>query len=300
MDSTPNRSRKPDGARVRAPVGLAVVTTPPPFAGLTFERPRIMGVVNVTPDSFSDGGDFIDAGIAVAHGLQMVADGADLVDVGGESTRPGSDPVAEDEELRRVLPVVAGLARQGILVSIDSRRAAVMRAAVEAGAAIINDVTALTADPDAMAVAAEAEVPVVLMHMRGEPKTMQVDPHYDDAPGDVRDYLAGRVAACEAAGIPRQRIALDPGIGFSKTVAHNLQILNRLDVYDQLGCAVVLGISRKSMIARLDRETAPKDRVAGSLAAALQGVRRGANILRVHDVAETRQALAIWRAIEDA
>jgi len=295
VGSTQSRSRNPD---LRPPPSALI--TPPPFAGLTFERPRIMGVVNVTPDSFSDGGDFIDPGLAIDQGLRLVADGADLVDVGGESTRPGSDPVPEDEELRRVLPVVQGLAGQGVLVSIDSRRSAVMRAAVDAGAAIVNDVTALTYDPAAMAVVAGAGVPVVLMHMRGEPKTMQQDPVYDDAPVDVRDYLAERVAACEAAGIDRSRIALDPGIGFGKTVTHNLQILNRLDVLGALGCAVVLGISRKSMIAKLDRDVPPKDRVAGSIAAALQGIRRGAHILRVHDVAETRQAVAIWLAVEEA
>ena len=258
-----------------------------------------MGVVNVTPDSFSDGGDFLDPGRAVEQGLRLVADGADLVDVGGESIRPGSDPVPVADELARVLLVVEGLAREGVLVSIDSRRSAVMRAALDAGASIVNDVTALTHDPDALGLVAEAGVPVVLMHMRGEPKTMQQDPVYDDAPADVRDYLAQRVAACEAAGIPRERIALDPGIGFGKTVRHNLQILNRLHVYDDLGCAVVVGVSRKSMIAKLDRDVPPKHRVAGSIAAALQGVRRGAHILRVHDVAETRQALALWRAVEE-
>ncbi len=276
------------------------MATPSSFAGLTLDRPRIMGVVNVTPDSFSDGGDFFVAEAAIEHGLALVSDGADLVDVGGESTRPGSDPVDADAELARVIPVVRGLARQGVVVSIDSRRAAVMRAALDVGAAVVNDVTALTADVEAMGVVAAAGVPVVLMHMRGEPKTMQVDPHYDDAPIEVHDYLADRVAACEAAGITRDRIALDPGIGFGKTVTHNLQILNRLDIYNEIGCPVVLGISRKSMIAKLDRDVPPKDRVAGSLAAALQGVARGAHILRVHDVAETRQALALWRAIQDA
>jgi dihydropteroate synthase len=257
-----------------------------------------MGVINVTPDSFSDGGDRFDAGRAVADGLAMAEAGAAILDVGGESTRPGSAPVDVEEELRRVLPVVRGLADAGTLVSIDSRRAKVMAAALDAGARAINDVTALEHDPEALALAAERRVPVALMHMRGEPGTMQADPRYDDAALDIYDYLEGRVAACEAAGIARGHLAVDPGIGFGKTAAHNLEILDQMALYQGLGCAVVLGVSRKSFIGKLSRGEAPKARLPGSLAAGLAGIARGVQILRVHDVAETAQALALWRAIE--
>jgi dihydropteroate synthase len=269
----------------------------PPFAGIAMDRPGVMGVLNITPDSFSDGGDRFDAGRAIEDGLAMREAGAALLDVGGESTRPGADAVPLDEELRRVVPVVRGLAAQGAPVSIDSRRARVMAAALEAGAAVINDVTALAGDPDSLALAARAGVPVILMHMQGEPRTMQADPTYDDAALDVYDYLAGRVAACEAAGIGRDRIMLDPGIGFGKTVAHNLEILEQLALYHGLGCALLLGVSRKSFIARLSGNAPPKARVAGSLAATLAGVARGVQMLRMHDVAETVQALEVWQAI---
>ncbi len=270
-----------------------------PYAGLDLGRPQIMGVINVTPDSFSDGGDRFDAGRAVADGLAMVEAGAAILDVGGESTRPGSAPVDAQEELRRVLPVVRGLAEAGALVSIDSRRASVMAAALDAGARMINDVTALEHDPDSLALAADRGVPVALMHMRGEPGTMQADPRYDDAALDIYDYLEGRVAACAAAGIARADIAIDPGIGFGKTATHNLEILDQMALYQGLGCAVVLGVSRKSFIGKLSRGEAPKERLPGSLAAALAGVERGVQILRVHDVAETSQAMALWRAIAD-
>ena len=300
---------------------LARLSAPrPPFAGLDLDTPRIMGVINVTPDSFSDGGDRFDAGRdpldagrapfdagrapfdagrAVADGLAMVEAGAAIVDVGGESTRPGAAPVGAREELRRVVPVVRGLAEAGALVSIDSRRAAVMAAALDAGARVINDVTALEHDPDSLALAAERGAPVVLMHTQGEPGTMQADPRYDDAALDIYDYLAGRVAAAEAAGIARADIAVDPGIGFGKTVTHNLEILDRMALYQGLGCAVVLGVSRKGFIGKLSRGEAPKARLPGSLAAGLAGIARGVQILRVHDVAETTQALALWRAIDD-
>jgi len=278
----------------------AIAARRAPFAGLASDRPLIMGVVNVTPDSFSDGGAFLDAGRAIDHGRRLVAEGADIVDVGGESTRPGAVPVSADSEMARVLPVVRALAAEGFTVSIDTRRAAVMRAALDAGARIVNDVTALAGDPASPGVAAAAEVPVVLMHMQGEPGTMQNDPHYADAALDVYDHLRARVAACEAAGIPRGRIAVDPGIGFGKTVEHNLRILGRLDLLLGLGCSIVLGVSRKSFIGRLSRGEPPAERLAGSLAAALAGMVRGADILRVHDVAATRQALAVWRAIAEA
>jgi len=269
-----------------------------PFAGLTLDRPRIMGILNVTPDSFSDGGDRLDPGRAVADGLAMIETGADLLDVGGESTRPGAAEVDEAEELRRIEPVVRGLARAGARVSIDTRHTRVMRGALDAGAQVVNDVTALTGDPAALPLVARAQVPVVLMHMQGEPRTMQRDPVYGDAPLDIFDYLAARLSACAEAGIPLARVAVDPGIGFGKTVVHNLQILDRLALYQGLGCAVLLGVSRKTFIARLSRDEPAKARLSGSLAAALAGLDRGVQILRVHDVAETAQAVAVWRAID--
>ncbi|HSR72046.1 MAG TPA: dihydropteroate synthase, partial [Kiloniellales bacterium] len=261
---------------------------------------RIMGVINVTPDSFSDGGDRLDPGRAVADGLALREAGAEILDVGGESTRPGSEPIEPEEELNRVIPVIRGLAREGALISIDTRRARVMAEALDAGARIVNDVTALSGDPESLPLVARAVAPLVLMHMRGEPRTMQADPVYDDAPRDIYDWLAARIAACEAAGIPRARIAIDPGIGFGKTVEHNLQILARLALFHGLGCVVLLGVSRKSFIGRLSQGEPPKERVPGSLAAALAGLARGVQILRVHDVAETRQALSIWQAISEA
>ena len=287
---------------------LARLSAPrPSFAGLDLGKPRIMGIINVTPDSFSDGGDRFDAGRAVADGLAMVEAGAAILDVGGESTRPGAAPVDPQEELRRVLPVVRDLAEAGAFVSIDSRRGPVMAAALDAGARMINDVTALEGDPDSLALAAERGVPVALMHMQGEPGTMQANPRYDDAALEVYDYLEGRVAACEAAGMARADIAVDPGIGFGKTVTHNLEILDQMALYQGLGCAVVLGVSRKGFIGNLSRGklsrgklsggAAPKARLPGSLAAALAGLDRGVQILRVHDVAETFQAMALWRAI---
>jgi dihydropteroate synthase len=270
----------------------------PAFAGLDLWPPRVMGILNITPDSFSDGGDRLDPQRAIADGLAMRAAGAAILDVGGESTRPGATPVPVEEELRRVLPVVAGLAEAGCLVSIDSRRAAVMAAALDAGARIINDVTALTGDPVSLALAARRQTPVILMHMLGEPQTMQKAPRYDDVPLDVHDFLAARAAACVAAGIPPERIAVDPGIGFGKSLAHNLRLLDHLAVLHGLGCALVLGVSRKAFIGRLTGAEAAKDRLPGSLAAALAGAARGAQIIRVHDVPETVQALAIWAAIE--
>jgi dihydropteroate synthase len=272
----------------------------PAFAGLDLDRPRVMGVINVTPDSFSDGGDRFDPGRAVADGLAMREAGAAILDVGGESTRPGAAPIDEDEELRRTIPVVRALAEAGVLVSIDTRHARVMAQALEAGALIVNDVTALAGDPGSLALVARSNAAVALMHMRGEPRSMQREPRYDDAPLDIYDFLAARVAACEEAEIARSRVAVDPGIGFGKTVAHNLRVLDRLAVYHGLGCALLLGVSRKSFIGRLSREEPAKERLPGSLAAALAGLARGVQILRVHDVAETVQALAVWQAINGA
>ncbi len=260
-------------------------------------RPLVMGVVNVTPDSFSDGGDFASTEAATARGRAMIAEGADILDIGGESTRPGSEPVDPGEEMRRVLPVIAGLAGAGVPLSIDTRNASTMRRAIAAGAGIVNDVSALNHDPEAMAVVADSAVAVVLMHARGDPRTMQKDPRYDCAPLDVFDALEARIEACSAHGIGRDRIVVDPGIGFGKTLRHNLEILDRLAVLHGLGCPILLGVSRKSFIARLSRGEPPKERGPGSLAAALSGVAQGARILRVHDVAGTAQALAVATAI---
>lgn len=267
------------------------------FAGFALTRPLLMGIVNVTPDSFSDGGDFARVEDAIAHGRRLIEDGADIVDVGGESTRPGSQPTPVEEELARVLPVVAALAEAGAVVSIDTRRAAVMRAAIAAGARIVNDVTALTGDPESLDVVAGSNVSVVLMHMRGEPATMQHEPHYDDAPAEIAAYLHARVEACRAVGIADDRIAIDPGIGFGKTVEHNLQLLARLDRFTGMGVAVLIGLSRKGFIGRLSRGEPPKAREPGSIAGALAAIEGGADIVRVHDVAGMRQALAVWLAI---
>jgi dihydropteroate synthase len=268
-----------------------------PFAGLSLDRPRIMGVVNVTPDSFSDGGDFADPARAIAQGLALSEAGADILDIGGESTRPRAEPVSLEEELRRTIPVVRALAQAGALVSIDTRRAGVIRAAIAAGAGIVNDVTALAGDPESLAVVAGSSVALVLMHMQGDPRSMQQNPSYADSPREIHDFFVERLAACAAAGIAPDRLAVDPGIGFGKNDRHNIELLQNLALFHELGVAVLLGVSRKSFIARLSRNEAPKNRLAGSLAAGLAGLDRGAQILRVHDVAETRQALAIWQAI---
>jgi dihydropteroate synthase len=271
------------------------------IAGLALDRPRLMGIVNVTPDSFSDGGRFFDADVAIAHALQLEAEGAEILDIGGESTRPGSDPLDPDEECRRVIPVIQALARQAkARLSIDTRNAQVMQRAIDAGAHIVNDVSALQHDPDSRAVVARAGVPVVLMHMLGTPKTMQIDPTYDDVVLDVTDFLEARVVACEAAGIARDRIIVDPGIGFGKTLRHNLALMHALSILHGLGTPVLLGASRKSFLVKLMQEIgaqAPTDRVPGSVAAALLGAQQGAQILRVHDVAATRQALAVQQGL---
>ncbi|MEH6630325.1 MAG: dihydropteroate synthase [Halopseudomonas aestusnigri] len=263
-------------------------------------QPHVMGVLNVTPDSFSDGGDRYDVSKAVSDGLRMMEQGATILDVGGESTRPGADPVTLDEELRRVIPVVGKLSESGALVSIDTRHAKVMTEAVAAGAGIINDVTALEGDVGSLEAAAEAKVPVILMHMQGSPQTMQRNPTYQDAALDIYAYLEQRVAACAAAGIPKNMIAVDPGIGFGKTVEHNLRLLDALALFHGTGCPVLLGVSRKGFIGKLSRGEGPKDRVAGSIACALAGLQRGIQMYRVHDVAETSQAFAIARAISNS
>ena len=267
------------------------------IAGLRVDRPQLMGIVNVTPDSFSDGGQFATSADAVAHGLRLIDEGASLIDVGGESTRPGSDETPLDTELARVLPVIEGLANKSdALISIDTRKAEVARRALAAGAHMVNDITGMTHDPDMIGLAAEAGVPVVLMHALGDPKTMQDDPRYDDAPTDIYDYLGARIAALEAAGIRRERIIIDPGIGFGKTAVHNLQLIGSLALLHGLGCPLLLGASRKRFIGTLTQEPVAARRGAGSVGAALAGAAQGAQILRVHDVRETKAALDVFVA----
>jgi dihydropteroate synthase len=266
--------------------------------GLPDHRPLIMGVLNVTPDSFSDGGRFLAPPAAIAAGLQQQAAGADIVDVGGESTRPGSAPVPTDEEIHRVVPVIEALAARGVLVSIDTRKAAVMRAAIAAGARMINDITALRHDPESLDVAGASGLPVVLMHSQGEPATMQQRPVYDSALLDVFDHLEERAEAWMAAGFERRRLLVDPGIGFGKTLAHNLEILGGLGLYRGLGMPLLLGVSRKSFSARIAGEAPADERLPGSLAAALAGVAQGTSILRVHDVAASREAVRVWQALQ--
>ena len=269
----------------------------PRFAGLTLDRPRIMGIVNVTPDSFSDGGRHNTVERAVAHGLTLADEGADILDVGGESTRPGSDPVPLDEELRRVIPVIKGLrAKTDARISVDTRKAEVMRQAAKAGADIINDVSGLTHDTEALNAAAATGLPVILMHTQGDPKTMNDAPHYDDLALDVYDVLAARIAACEHAGIPRAKLCVDPGIGFAKHLHHNVSMMANLSVLHGLGVPILLGASRKKMIAQLCDVPDPADRLPGSLAAVMVGVGQGVQIVRVHDVAATKQALSVWLA----
>ena len=267
-------------------------------------QPMVMGIVNVTPDSFSDGGQFATTDTAIAHGRRLLEEGAHILDIGGESTRPGADTVSVDDEKARVVPVIEGLrdaaAKAGAYLSVDTRNAATMAAVIEAGADIINDITALEGDPASMDVVTRSGLPVILMHMQGEPQQMQNNPQYDDVVTEVREYLDARIEACVAAGIDRSLIILDPGIGFGKTVEHNLSLMKHLDDYAESGLPLLLGVSRKSFIGLLDDNVPATDRLGGSLAAALAGYSRGAAILRIHDVAATRQALMIWRAIEDA
>jgi dihydropteroate synthase len=256
-----------------------------------------MGVLNVTPDSFSDGGQWFDTERAVARGRALLTAGADIIDVGGESTRPGAGELYPGEEILRVEPVVRALVESGAVVSIDTRHKAVMEAALDAGAQIVNDVSALTHDVESAALIARRGASVVLMHMRGEPQTMQCDPVYDSPLIEVLEFLRVRIEGCIAAGIPSEHIAIDPGIGFGKLASHNLELLSGIASFHSLGCGLVLGVSRKSTIARLSKGEPPKGRLPGSLAAALSAVQQGVQVVRVHDVAETCQALAVWRAI---
>ena len=285
-------SREPHFARL-----LERVTAPlPPFAGIALDRPVLMGIVNVTPDSFSDGGLYDSKEDAIVHAAELAADGAAIVDIGGESTRPGSDPTEAGQEGTRVLPVINGLKGIGAVISIDTRKASVARAAAKAGAKIFNDVSALTYDNQSLEVAKEAEFAVVLMHAQGEPKTMQDNPRYADVVLEVFDHLEARIEAAVAAGIDRSRIAADPGLGFGKTLEHNLALLSHTSLFHGLGVPLLIGASRKRFIQGVAGGTGPSAREPGSQAAAIVAAAQGAQILRVHDVAGTRQALGVWRA----
>lgn len=268
------------------------------LAGLLEDAPILMGIVNVTPDSFSDGGQFFDTDRAVAHGLKLLEDGAQILDIGGESTRPGAEAVSIEEELRRVIPVIEGLKGKAAHISIDTRNASVMAGAIAAGATIVNDVSALAHDPDSMGVVADSGVPVCLMHMKGTPETMQDAPEYGDVLSEVLAYFEARIAACVRAGIAEDQIILDPGIGFGKTVEHNLLLLKNLSALKCFGLPVLLGVSRKRFIAAVSKGEPEDARLPGSLAAALWGLEQGAEIFRVHDVAETRQAFSVYDGIQ--
>jgi dihydropteroate synthase len=264
---------------------------------LDLTRAVVMGVVNVTPDSFSDGGRFLDARAAIRHGEQLIAEGAAILDIGGESTRPGADPVPVAEELRRVLPVIEGLAGKGAVISVDTSKPEVMRAAAQAGAGMINDVRALQ-EPGALEAATATGCDVCLMHMQGEPRTMQKAPTYGDVVNEVKAFLAARAQSCRAAGIAPERISIDPGFGFGKTVAHNLELLRRLQELAATGYPVTVGLSRKSMLAALLGRP-PAERVPGSIALAVLAAQNGARIVRTHDVAATADALKILAAVRE-
>lgn len=273
----------------------------PLYAGLDLGTPRIMGILNVTPDSFSDGGKSLAVDVAVATAHRLVEEGADIIDVGGESTRPGADPVDPEEEWRRVGPVVRQLAEDGLIVSIDTRHALVMENALAAGAAIVNDVSALSFDPRSLDVVASSTAPVMLMHMRGVPKTMQAAPSYDHVALEIFDELKARVDACIDAGIAPERICVDPGIGFAKTPAHNMEALAHVALFHGLGLPLLLGVSRKGGLkAEWRPDQVPERRLGSSLAAGLSGIGHGVQFLRVHDVADTKQAITVWQAIASA
>lgn len=267
----------------------------PDVAGLSMDIPRLMGILNVTPDSFSDGGRYLDPGAAIVQARAMAA--ADILDIGGESTRPGAVTVPEAEEIARTAPVISAIRSEWPgPISIDTRKAAVAQAALDAGADVINDVAALTYDPAMAGLCAESGAPVCLMHAQGDPETMQDAPHYNDVLLDVYDWLEARVRAAEAAGIPRERIVVDPGIGFGKTVQHNLALLSGLSLFHGLGCPLLLGASRKRFIGTLGGAEMATERMPGSVAVALAGIAQGVQIVRVHDIVETRQAVTLWRA----
>lgn len=290
-------SRVIAAAEVPAPVLHRLTASRPAFAGLGLDRPRLMGILNVTPDSFSDGGRFLGADAAIAQ-ARVMAEAAEIIDIGGESTRPGAVEVPVEEEIARTAPVIRALREGGLKapISIDTRKAPVAKAALEAGASVVNDVSAFDFDPKLGPLVAHSGVPVILMHAQGVPATMQDDPRYGDVLLDVYDALAARLARAEALGIARDRIVLDPGIGFGKTQGHNLALLRGLSLLHGLGCPILLGTSRKRFIGAIGRAE-PRDRAPGSIATALAGVAQGVQITRIHDVAETRQALRLWQSL---
>ena len=277
---------------LRAPLKLGERT-------VRLDQPQVMGIVNVTPDSFSDPGQLADPGDAALAGARMAEAGAAIVDVGGESTRPGAKPVWEGDEIERIEPVIRQLSAGGAAVSVDTRKADVMTAAIAAGAKLVNDVSALTYDDRSAEVVSAAKVPVVLMHHQGTPETMQQDPRYEDVVIEVYSWLEERIAAAEEAGIDRSSILIDIGFGFGKTVAHNLELMNNLAIFHSLGCPLVVGASRKRTIGALSNEAPADERLGGSVALALKAVEQGAQIVRVHDVRETVQALKVWRGLRD-
>lgn len=283
----------------RWPAAVARLTAPVPDWANLGPGPLVMGILNTTPDSFSDGGDRLDPAAAIEAGHAMLSRGADILDIGGESTRPGSPPVPPEEEQARILPVVAALARTGAAISVDTRNAATMGRALDAGARIVNDVSALSWDPASARVVAEAGCPVILMHMRGTPATMSAHAHYTDVAAEVAAELQSRIAAAIAAGISPDQIAVDPGFGFAKTPEQNLDLLQRLPILAHLGAPIVAGISRKATIGMLTGEREARRRDPGSIAAALSCLNRGARLLRVHDVPGTRQAVAVWTALNN-
>jgi len=260
----------------------------------------LMGIVNVTPDSFSDGGQFFDTGRAVDHGLQLMKEGADILDIGGESSRPGATPIPAEEEIRRVLPVIKALKDHGAIVSVDTRNAATMRAAIEAGADIINDISSLTHDPGSLSVVSESRVRIVLMHLKGTPETMQGQAVYGSVVNDVMDYLQSRLEVCVGAGIGKDRIIIDPGIGFAKLLPHNLITLRKIADFQSLHVPILLGVSRKRFIEGIVPDASVDRRLPGSLSSVLWAFHQGVTMFRVHDVKETRQALLVWDAIRTA
>ena len=264
---------------------------------LNKKRPLIMGIVNVTPDSFSDGGKFVSPEHAIAHGLRLIEEGADILDIGGESTRPNSEILSSQEEIRRVIPVIEGLKAKAKEISIDTRNAETLAVAIKAGATFINDVSALRHDPRMMEIAAASELPVCLMHMKGTPQDMQKNPFYEDVIEEVTEFFEERIAACLKGGIKKQNIILDVGIGFGKTVNHNLEVLKNLPKFKAMGFPMLLGVSRKSFISTISKQEPADQRLPGSLAGALWGLEHGVDILRVHDVKETIQAVSVYQAI---
>jgi dihydropteroate synthase len=283
-------------AEIPADVVANISSVRKPICGLKLDQPRLMGVLNVTPDSFSDGGVFDNPEAAIAQAHKLAADGADILDIGGESTRPGADFVTPDVEITRTAPIISALGDIGMPISIDTRKASVADAALKAGAALINDVSAFEFDAGMLGVARASGAVICLMHASGDPKTMQDKPDYENVLLDVYDYLEARIAHCVSNGINREDIIVDPGIGFGKTEAHNLALIRGLSLFHGLGCAVLLGVSRKRFIGVIGDAPNAADRTSGSIALGLEGLRQGVQMLRVHDIYETRQAMALWRA----